>query len=42
MEMWSPTAIAKAPPEPPSPIIFTSKGVLSEDISNKLLAIASL
>ena len=36
-----PTAIAKAPPLPPSPIMIERIGTLMFDISNKFLAIAS-
>jgi hypothetical protein len=38
----SPTPMASAPPEPPSPITMLTIGVRSIDISNRLRAIASL
>ena len=42
MIVRSPTPIASAPPEPPSPITVQMIGTRSSDISSRLRAIASL
>ena len=42
IEIWSPTPRAKAPPDPPSPVITTRILVFRVDITARFLAIASL
>ena len=42
IDKWSPTLIARAPPDPPSPVTTTMIGVFNSDIMARFCAIASL
>ena len=42
MQIWSPTPIASAPPDPPSPVMITIIFVFKLDKTLKFFAIASL